>query len=95
DGFCADPVQMAREALQLLTPPEQISTTECAARYRKLPAPEGSGFIYWSPTLTPYINGIQDALDNPRTELLAVIKPGRVGGTVAAENHQFKRMKFG
>lgn len=95
DGYCADAVEMAREALQLLTPPEQISTTECAARYRKLPAPEGSGFIYWSPTLTPYINGIQDALDDPRVELIAVIKPGRVGGTVAAENHLFKRMKFG
>ena len=95
DGFCADPVAMAREALQLLTPPEQISTTECAARYRRLPGPEGSGTIPWSPTLTPYINGIQDALDDPRVEFVAVIKPGRVGGTVAAENHLFKRLKFG
>ena len=95
DGFCQDPVMLARESFTLLTPPEQISTTECAARYRYFPAPEGTGKVRWSPTLTPYINGIQDALDDPRVEMIAVIKPGRVGGTVAAENHLFKRLKFG
>lgn len=95
DGYCASIVDIASEAIKFLTPPEQISTTECAARYRRFPAPEGSGSVPWSPTLTPYINDIQDALDDPRIELIAVIKPGRVGGTVAAENHLFKRLKFG
>jgi phage terminase large subunit GpA-like protein len=95
DGFCADIVKIARESLTLLTPPERISTTECATRFRKLPAPEGKGTIDWSPTLTPYINDIQDLLDDPRVEMVVVIKPGRVGGTVAAENYLFKLMKFG
>jgi phage terminase large subunit GpA-like protein len=93
--YLADPVPMAREAIELLTPPELISTTECAARYRLIPNPEGTGSTLWSPTLTPYINGIQDALDDPLVEMVVVPKPGRVGGTVAAENHLFKRLKFG
>lgn len=95
DGFAADPVEIARGALALLTPPEQITTTECAARYRRIPLPEGEGWTLWSPTLTPYVNGIQDAGDDPRTNLIIVPKPGRVGGTIAAENMLFKRLKFG
>lgn len=93
--YLADPVEAAREAIALLTPPELISTTECAARYRLIPSPIGSGETLWSPTLTPYINGVQDALDHPETNLVIVPKPGQVGGTVGAENYAFKRMKFG
>lgn len=94
-AFLADPAGVAREALALLTPPELISTTDCAARYRYLPNKEGGGATLWSAVLTPYINGIQDALDDPAVGLVIVPKPGRVGGTVAAENHMHKRLKFG
>lgn len=87
--------ELAAPATVLLTPPERISTTECAARYRLLPDKEGTGASLWDPELTPYINGIQDALDDLEVGLVIVPKPGRVGGTVAAENHLFKRMKFG
>lgn len=93
--FLADPSALARDALDLLTPPELISTTECASRFRYIPNKEGTGKTLWSPTLTPYINGIQDALDDPEVGLVIVPKPGRVGGTVAAENHMHKRLKFG
>lgn len=93
--FLADPVDLALEALPLLTPPEQISTTESASRYRYIPHKEGSGASLWSATLTPYMNGIQDALDDPEVGLVIVPKPARTGGTVAAENHLFKRLKFG
>jgi phage terminase large subunit GpA-like protein len=86
---------VAAPATVLLTPPEQISTTDCAARYRYIPDAEGSGASLWDPALTPYINGIQDAGDDPETSLIIVPKPGRVGGTVAGENMLFKRLKFG
>lgn len=86
---------VARPALELLTPPERISTTECAARYRYLPDPVGGGASLWSATLTPFINGIQDALDDPDVALVIVPKPGRVGGTVAGENYLFRLMMFG
>ncbi len=83
------------DAVQLLTPPERISTTECAAKYRLIPHKVGRGASLWDPELTPFINGIQDALDDPEVGLVIVPKPGRVGGTIAAENHLFKLMKFG
>jgi phage terminase large subunit GpA-like protein len=93
--FLARIEDVAGPVTVLLTPPEEISTTECAARYRYIPDKEGSGASLWNPKLTPYINGIQDALDDPEVSLVIVPKPARVGGTVAAENHLFKRMKFG
>ncbi len=94
DGFCADPREIAREALQLLTPPERISTTESASRYRLLPNAEG-GARLWSATKTPYINGIQDALDDPLVPTVAVPGAARTGKTLAPENHLHKRMMFG
>lgn len=95
NGFCADLVAMAIGAAELLTPPEKISTTDCAARFRYIPDPEGAGASLWDRTLTPYINPIQDAGDDPETNLIIVPKPGRVGGTIAAENMLFKRLLFG
>jgi phage terminase large subunit GpA-like protein len=93
--YCADPVQIAIDATDLLTPPEDISTTECARRYRKIRTVEGSGHILWSLDLTPYLQGPQDALDDPNVQEVIIPKPGRTGGTVAFENHLFKRMRFG
>ncbi|MDQ4421458.1 phage terminase large subunit family protein [Sphingobium sp. DEHP117] len=95
NAFCADAAQIALDALDLLTPPEDISTTDCAQRFRKIRTVEGSGHIYWSLALTPYLKGPQDALDDPNVQEVIVPKPGRTGGTVAFENHLFKRMMFG
>lgn len=86
---------IAAPALDLLTPPDRISTTECAAKYRLIPDKEGTEADLWDARLTPYINGIQDSLDDPDVRLVIVPKPARTGGTVAAENHLFKRLKFG
>jgi phage terminase large subunit GpA-like protein len=94
DGFCADPATLAWEGLRLLTPPERISTTDCAATYRLIPNAEG-GARLWSATMFPYINGIQDAGDDATIPAIAVVGPARSGKTMAAENLQFKRMKFG
>ena len=93
-GFYADFHEIALEAIALLTPPERISITDCAAQHRLIPNAEG-GARLWSPTLTPYINGIQEAMDDPLVKVIAVPKPARTGGTVAAENWLFKRLKFG
>lgn len=93
--YCADPVAIALDALDLLTPPEDISTTECAQRYRKIRTVEGAGHINWTLSLTPYLKGPQDALDDPNVQEVIIPKPGRTGGTVAFENHLFKRMRFG
>ncbi len=94
DGYCASPVEIAREAIRLLTPPERISITDCAARDRLIPNDEG-GAKPWSKSLTPYILPIQDALDDQRVRAVVVVGPARTGKTVAAENALFKRLKHG
>jgi phage terminase large subunit GpA-like protein len=81
-------------ALEGLTPPEQISTTQAAERFRYVDDGQG-GKMLWSRDLTPYCVEIQDALDDPRIQTVAVMGPGRVGKTVPAENYAFKRMQFG
>ncbi|HEX5183597.1 MAG TPA: terminase gpA endonuclease subunit [Allosphingosinicella sp.] len=86
---------VATGAPDLLTPPTRISTTECASKYRLIARKEGEGGDLWDPELTPFINPIQDALDDPDVKLVIVPKPARTGGTVAAENHLHKRLKFG
>lgn len=85
---------IGREALEFLKPPERISTTECAATTRYIRTAD-DGKRLWSPGLTPYICGIQDAMDDPAIPLVVVPGPARSGKTVAAENHLHKRLKFG
>ena len=94
DGYCVDPVEVAREGLGLLTPPERISITDCAAQGRLIPNAEG-GARLWSPNMTPYINGIQDAIDDPLVRVVAAPGAARTGKTLAPENALFKRMKYG
>jgi phage terminase large subunit GpA-like protein len=94
DGFCADAADLALVALQMLTPPEQISISDCASQYRLIPNAEG-GARLWSATLTPYMNGIQAAMDDPLVRVVAVPGPARTGKTIGGENTLFKRLKFG
>jgi hypothetical protein len=42
DGFCANARAIAFANLELLLPPEDISTKECAEKHRYLPSSEGS-----------------------------------------------------
>jgi len=95
DQFCPAASEICWDHLSLLTPPENISTTECATLYRKIRTAEGTGYNLWSRDLTPYIVGPQDALDNPNVAEVIIPKPGRSGGTVAFENYLFKLARFG
>lgn len=95
DRFCQNAKVIARELSSKLLPPESISTRECAAQYRYLPNPEGDGKRLWDPDLTPYMNGPQDALDDPRYRFVVVPGPARTGKSIAAENFLFKRMRHG
>lgn len=82
------------EAVELLIPPERVSTTECAATTRYIRTADG-GKRLWSATLTPYICGIQDALDNPDAMLVIVSGAARTGKTVGVENFLHKRLTKG
>lgn len=85
DGFCADAYEEAIGQLSLLLPPERLSTTECAVKYRYMKNPEGDGKRLWSLNRTPYMKPVQDALDNPRYRMVIVVGPERSGKALDVE----------
>lgn len=95
DGHCADIVEIARQEVHGFTPPEDISTLECAEKYRYFKSTEGEGLTRYSIDRTPYNRGPMDALDKASCNLVVMPKPSRSGGTTVAENFAFKLMKFG
>lgn len=95
EAYCADVRGIARDLVSLALPPEDISTTECAERYRFMRAREGKGKRRWLLSLTPYVGGIQDALDDPRYKFVVVVGPGRAGKSVGGENKLFKNLRQG
>lgn len=84
-----------KDGVDLLLPPDDISTAECAERFRWLRTADGRGKRLWSRSLTPYLVGPMDAWDDPLVQEVIIVKPGRTGGTVAFENALFKEMRFG
>lgn len=94
--------RIALDQLPLLLPPEKISTTECAVKYRWFRLAEGEALLDgeaqtrpWDLSRSPYIAGIQDALDNSRYRMVIVVGAERGGKSVGGENYLFKRLKFG
>lgn len=94
-AYLRDPVELLLDALDLLTPPESISTVDCAEKYRLLPGPEDGSIIRYDRWRTPYNIGAMNSLDDPGCHLVVMVKPSRSGGTTVAENHLFKRIMFG
>lgn len=74
-----------KKALETLKPPEDISVSEFAERYRILdnrsatPGP-------WHNSKTPYLVEIMDCLNDPDIEEIIFVKPTQVGGTEALLN---------
>lgn len=93
-SYCQDPSDIARAALSRLLPRESMATLEYSETKRFFRKPDGTK-THWSRDLTPYMVPIMDALDNPDIPEVIVPKPGRCGGTVAAENHALKRLENG
>lgn len=93
-SYCQDPADIARAALSRLLPRESLSTLEYSETKRFFRKPDGTK-THWSRDLTPYMVPIMEALDNPDIPEVIVPKPGRCGGTVAAENHALKRLENG
>lgn len=94
DGFCANISEIARGHLDLLRPPQDITTLEYSEKHRLIRKPDGSK-TPWKRDLTPYLVPIMDALDNPKVREVIVPKPARSGGTVVAENYALKMFEFG
>jgi len=75
-----------KEALQSLRPPEDISVSEWAERYRVLTMESSAMPGPWRNSKTPYLVGIMDEFRNYDTEEIVFVKSTQIGGTEALLN---------
>jgi phage terminase large subunit GpA-like protein len=74
------------EALQFLHPPEQLTVSEWAEKYRMLDSKSSAMPGPWSNDITPYLTGVMDEFNNYETEKIIFVKPTQIGGTEALQN---------
>lgn len=73
-------------ALQSLKPPEELTVSEWAERYRQLDERSSAMPGKWNNNTTPYLVGIMDEFSNFDTEEIIFVKPTQVGGTECLQN---------
>lgn len=76
------------DALRQLKPPEEISVSEWAQKYRMLDSKTAAMPGPWRNDKTPYLVEIMDELNNYETEEVVFCKCTQVGGTEAELNMQ-------
>lgn len=74
------------EALQYLSPPEQLTVSEWAEKYRMLDSRSSAMPGPWSNEVTPYLIGIMDEFNNYETEKIVFCKSTQIGGTEVLQN---------
>ena len=70
-----------KQSTTSLLPPEQISVSQWAEKYRVLESKTSAMPGPWRNNMTPYLVGIMDEFNNPETEKIIFVKPTQVGGT--------------
>ena len=75
-----------REALRQLKPPEDISVSEWAEKYRTLDSKTSAMPGPWRNDKTPYLVEVMDELNNHETQEIVFCKPAQIGGTEAELN---------
>ncbi len=75
-----------KEALAYLKPPENITVSQWADKYRILDSKTSAMPGPWRTEHTQYLKGIMDEFNNYETEEIDYIKPTQVGGTECLQN---------
>ena len=75
-----------KKSLELLKPPEELTVSQWAEKYRVLDERSSSMPGRWKNEMTPYLVGIMDEFNNWQTEKIIFCKPTQVGGTEALNN---------
>lgn len=78
--------QYLKDALAFLRPPEDITVSEWAEKYRVLDIKSSAVPGPWRNDKTPYLVDIMDELNNYETEEIVFVKPSQVGGTETLQN---------
>ena len=74
------------DSLALLAPPEDITVSEWAEKYRVLDEKSSNIVGPWRNMVTPYLTEIMDEFNNYETEEIVFVKPTQVGGTESMQN---------
>lgn len=74
------------KALKIFKPPERLTVSEWANKYRVLDAKTSAEPGPWRTDRTPYLQGIMDAFTDPDIEEIIFVKPTQVGGTECLNN---------
>lgn len=75
-----------KEAMRQLQPPENLTVSEWAEKYRMLDSKTSAMPGPWRNEKTPYLKEIMDEFINYETEEIIFCKPSQVGGTEAMQN---------
>ena len=75
-----------QQALEALKPPDDLTVSQWAERYRILDAKSSAMPGQWRNAVTPYLVGIMDEFNRYETEEIVFVKPTQVGGTEAMQN---------
>lgn len=75
-----------KDALANLRPPEDITVSEWAEKYRVVNAKSSASPGPWRNDKTPYLVGIMDEFTNYATEEIIFCKSTQIGGTEALQN---------
>ena len=75
-----------KAALEYLKPPETLTVSKWAEKYRTLDSKTSAEPGPWSNRRTPYLTGIMDEFTNYETEEIIFVKPTQVGGTECMNN---------
>lgn len=74
------------KALEILKPPELLTVTQWADKYRVLDEKTSAEPGQWKTNRTPYLQEIMDAFNDPDIEEIIFCKPTQVGGTECLQN---------
>lgn len=75
-----------RKAIQSLLPPEDLTVSQWAEKYRMLDGKTSALPGPWRNSMTPYLIGVMDALVDYETEEITLCKASQLGGTEAILN---------
>lgn len=75
-----------QKSLELLKPPEELTVSEWAGKYRMLDERSSSMPGKWKNEMTPYLVGIMNEFNNCQTEKIVFCKCTQLGGTEALNN---------
>lgn len=75
-----------KKALESLLPPEDLTVSEWAEKYRMLDSKTSALPGPWRNAMTPYLIGVMDAMLDYETEEIVLCKASQLGGTEAILN---------